>query len=313
MPRLIVFALFTALACGQSLWILPGPVHRVLLILALAGIAIAIWHGAYDGVLARPLLKPRLHDRWALTFAAGYVLLAGVVLAVWHVAPECALVGFLAYSSWHFGTEKDTEPLTPGAAVLSFAAGAAPIAAACHWHPEQVSALFGAMLGSAAGRGFAQQLTGALGAALWGIVALVALGATAEARAQSRQGAMQQVCLVVLNVFLFRCCDPVIAFAIYFCVWHTPEHLISSSRDGDGCYSPQVMLRNLRAGILPWIASLAGFSVLLAWRKSDLTAGVPALFLLLSALTVPHMALNEVRRFVRVHPERNAIAPATSA
>jgi Brp/Blh family beta-carotene 15,15'-monooxygenase len=102
-----------------------------------------------------------------------------------------------------------------------------------------------------------------------------------------------------MELILFWCCGPVPAFAIYFCMWHTPEHLVSTSLDSDGLFTPRIMWQNLRAGIPPWIASLAAMIVLLAFRPQSVTGYASGLFVFLSALTVPHMGLNEIRRFAR--------------
>jgi Brp/Blh family beta-carotene 15,15'-monooxygenase len=102
-----------------------------------------------------------------------------------------------------------------------------------------------------------------------------------------------------VELLLFWCCDPVLAFAVYFCVWHTPEHLVSTSLDDQSVFTPRIMWQNLRAGIPAWLTSLAALTALLAFRPQSVTGYSSGLFVLLSALTVPHMGLNEMRRFAR--------------
>jgi Brp/Blh family beta-carotene 15,15'-monooxygenase len=299
--RLIGFTVCTVVAC----WFQNSPYgstvsgQALLARIALIAIAIAVWHGAYDGTIARPRFEPWIGRWWFFTFASGYLLLVGITLIAWHVAPAITLAAFLLYSSWHFGTEQDVGRLTLGGAVSGFAFGALPISAACYWHTNQVNTIFRAMLGSSGNAGFPLDLTRICAALLWVIVALAAFGTWLGLRGKAQSTRLALTSLIPVELLLFRCCDPLIAFAVYFCLWHTPEHLVSTSLDRDGLFTPRVMWQNLRAGIPPWIASLAALTALIAFRPQSVTGYASGLFILLSALTVPHMGLNEMRRFAR--------------
>ncbi len=299
--RLLGFTVFTVLACWfeKSSYGDSDSGQALLARVALIAIAIAVWHGAYDGTLARPRFEPWIGRWWFPAFASGYLVLVGATLIAWYVAPAPTLVAFLLYSSWHFGTEQDLGRFTPGGAVSGFAFGALPIAAACYWHPDQVRLIFGAMLGSSANTAFPLELTQVCAALLWGFVVLAVLGALLGLRGKAQAIPLSSMCLIAVELLLFWCCNPLIAFAIYFCVWHTPEHLVSTSLDGDYLFRQRIMWQNLRAGIPAWIASLAALAVVLALRPHSLTSYASGLLILLSALTVPHMGLNEMRRLAR--------------
>ena len=93
------------------------------------------------------------------------------------------------------------------------------------------------------------------------------------------------------QLLLFRMCPPLLAFAVFFCLWHTPEHLLETSRDNAGHLSLQTVAHNLRGGTAPWLLSLAAVA-LAAWRgQHTLQTYTALIFLALSALTVPHMVL----------------------
>jgi Brp/Blh family beta-carotene 15,15'-monooxygenase len=299
--RLLGFAVFTVLACWfeKSPYGSTGSGQTLLARIALIAIAIAVWHGAYDGTLARPRFEPWVGRWWFPVFASGYLLLFGATLIAWYVAPAPTLVAFLVYSSWHFGTEQDVERLTLGGAVSGFAYGALPIAAGCYWHPNQVVTIFRAMLGSSANPAFPLDLTRVCAALLWVIIGLAALGALLGMRGRAQSTLLSLMSLIAVELLLFWCCDPLLAFAIYFCVWHTPEHLVSTSLDGDNVFRQRIMFQNLGAGIPAWIGALGALAVVLAFRSQSLPGYASGLFVLLSALTVPHMGLNEIRRFAR--------------
>jgi Brp/Blh family beta-carotene 15,15'-monooxygenase len=299
--RLIGFTVCTVVACWfqKSPYGSCGSSQALLARIALIAISIAVWHGAYDGTLARPRFEPWMGRWWFFTFAAGYLLLVGATLIAWHVAPAFALAAFLLYSSWHFGTEQDVERLTLGGAVSGFAYGALTISAACYWHPAQVNTIFRAMLGSSADAAFPLDLIRICAALLWVMVAVAAVGTLLGLRGKAQSTRLALTSLIAVELLLFRCCDPWIAFAVYFCLWHTPEHLVSTSLDGNGHFTPRMMWQNLKAGVPPWIASLAALTALLAFRPQSVTGYASGLFVFLSALTVPHMGLNEMRRFAR--------------
>ena len=289
--RLLVFGLCVIGACIAQ----PGN-SRGLLIAIVIGICIAIWHGAYDGVLAKPVLEGRLGRLWMPGFAIGYLLLASAVLLLWWIAPTLALPLFLLYSGWHFGTELDIESLSPVRAVTALSMGALPILAACRWHVAEVASLFATMLGNAAHQAFAHSV--AVGAAqlLPAGLLIVVVGVLAGFRGKAWSTRIELLVLIGLEMALFRLCDPVLAFGVFFCVWHTPEHLLSSARDLSGRFSARVMWQQLRSGIVPWLASLCVLGLIIALGPRNMVAYESAIFILLSALTVPHMALNEIRR-----------------
>lgn len=73
--------------------------------MAVAAIAIAVWHGAFDGVLAEETLRPQWGVRWKPTFYVFYLAATALVILLWWAVPVVALALFLLYSALHFGTQ----------------------------------------------------------------------------------------------------------------------------------------------------------------------------------------------------------------
>lgn len=296
-PRLAVFALTVALAVlASTLGLLSGPVAASLLI---AAIAVAVWHGAYDHVQAQPLIKPWLGRFWLLYFVAGYLALAGLTLVGWWLFPFYSLLLFLFYSAWHFGTEAEQGIPSLATAITATALGSVPIVAAAYWHPAFVTHIFSLMLGGGArAEAHAAMLASALALAFgcWPLTGLAAVGAIAGLFGGERDQRLGLLVLIGLQMVLFMACGSFFAFAVYFCVWHSPEHLVSTSTaPGLGGLGGQ-MRANLRAGVWPWLASLAGLALLFWAGRQDMAAYQAEIFIALSVvLTVPHMALNELR------------------
>jgi Brp/Blh family beta-carotene 15,15'-monooxygenase len=287
--RLALFAV-VALACclGTLTRLLQG---QAALLLALAAIAVAMWHGAYDQVQAEQVLARRLGRHWLPLFLAGYAALAAVTFAGWQLVPFASLTLFLFYSAWHFGTEAEQHTPAPAAALVALALGAAPIVAACWFHPSEVWPIFAQMLG---GEGQAEArarlLTHALGLSCWPVLAAAALGILTGQAGRDAAQKWELAAVLLLEIALFAVCEPLIAFAVYFCCWHTPEHLMATS------LPPASLATNLKTGFVPWLLSLALLGAVFVLGRHQAAAYRAEIFVVLSALTVPHMALNELRR-----------------
>ncbi len=281
--RLVLF-LTAATAAILGSHLLPSQTPWVLS--AMAAIAVAVWHGAFDGVLAEEACDSGWEARWRLPFYLCYVTMTVLVVLLWWAVPIVALTLFLLYSALHFGTEGEPD-LSRGRIFSGVATGLIPIVAACHWWPDQVAAIFEQMLQRSPQYAFL--LTSLAGRALWPAVFLAVVPGLLK-----RDGAA--AALLTTELFLFRFCSPVAAFAVFFCLWHTPEHVISTSLDGAGRFQLPLLLRHLRRGFLPWLLSLCAMAILFALGRHTLASSLGILFITLSALTVPHMMLAEVLR-----------------
>jgi len=283
--RLLIFGAATAMAAGGSRW-LPAS-NRGWMLLSISAIALAIWHGAFDGVLAEEALSQRFGAHWRPAFYISYVASAGAVVLLWWTVPVVALAGFLLYSALHFGTETE-RALSPARVLIGTATGFVPIAAACHWWPQEVAAIFEEMLrGDAA---YAAAITALAAKILWPVAAVALWGAW-QTRGRRWVGPSL---LVMTELVLFRWCSPVVAFAVFFCLWHTPEHMVSTSLDRTGRFQGRRLAEHLRRGAGPWVTSLTVVAVGCWFGRHEAQAYAGVVFIALSALTVPHMALAEV-------------------
>lgn len=305
-PRLVVFSTAVVFAVICTRWF-PGT--RWGLWLSIAAILVAIWHGAFDGVLAEDALRRQFGARWRAPFYLAYLALGAGVLLLWWRVPLAALSAFLLYSALHFGTESERQ-FTPERVLTGFAAGFVPIGASCHWWPQQVAAIFAVMLRGSTES--ASLLTSVSGKSLWPVVIVAVLGSL-------RSGASERVMswtLTATELLLFYTCTPVVAFALFFCLWHTPEHLLSASTDRPGHFQPSRLVKNLRGSFSFWLVSLVGVGVVCALGQHEVRRYVGVLFIALSALTVPHMALGELSRrqeaTVPTSPERSFTLPRSA-
>lgn len=253
-----------------------------LLLLGLAVFVLGTPHGALDGRTARDWLQPSLGSRWLWPFVAGYLGLFALTLGLWSVVPSLALALFLVLAALHFGSHD-----SPSGRWLSIVVrGSLPPVIAADAHPEAIAFIFVSIAGPDAAV-FASILGGP-GLLLWlgGAAACLLLEPRPAARAE-----------LMLLAGLFLLAPPLVAFAIYFGLIHSPRAMAESRRPGE---SWSAMLR----AALPWsLAAVALALPLWWWFVPQLGAGdalLRTIFWWLSALTVPHMALHALSR--KAHP-----------
>ncbi|WP_426009570.1 Brp/Blh family beta-carotene 15,15'-dioxygenase [Caulobacter sp. DWR2-3-1b2] len=231
-------------------------------------------HGAYDIALLRRAVAP---GRGVLVLViGGYVAIAVAMALLWMTLPLLALVLFLSIAAVHFGEDWQMleEPL------LRIAAGAAVITVPTISHPTEVAALFAAMSDDRS-----TLLVRIISAAAPMTLLVTAVGIAAAWLNGSRTwAAAMTLCLVVLLVV-----PPVIGFALFFVLLHSPLHLDRANSVLREMSRPRwIATGGLLSGatILGWMA----LQVLFPFRiNANFTSQA---FQLLAAVAVPHLLLS---------------------
>lgn len=241
-------------------------------------------HGAFDHLVARPLLAPRLGRLWWGPFGAAYLGLAGLVWTAWIVAPLLTLVLFLAGSVLHFGlgdTEDslDLKHVPRWGAILIL--GAVPILLPIAFHPEQAAPLLGA-IGDVTETAMAQ----ALSLSIWLIPAWIA--AFLWMCWAGRQHG-QNLGLTAVTAFGFVLLPPLLAFGLYFGLVHSPRHLLRLGAWHDPWDLYKSAIWAARVVVPAAIFCALGIGGL-ALAAPDLSIGLMVpIFRIIAALTLPHM------------------------
>ena len=253
---------------------------------------IGLPHGAFDGALAFCLGFGRSPGK-IIGFLVMYLLLAGLSALIWLVSPVFALAAFLVLTIVHFGSG-DTEHLfQQGPRVVQRSLKACQILV--HggmvtillpvFHTEEVSQLFIVLAGPNA-----VLIMDALRPALtiWLAAACIYAGAALFNR-QYGAAAGELAGLAVLVWLL----PPLAGFAVYFCVVHSRRHFTSIWKAMQLFVSRRFIL--ISGGILTAASWAMGaglyFSQTMSGSFSPDEAFIRAVFILLAALTVPHMLL----------------------
>ena len=258
---------------------------------ALAAILLAgVPHGGFDGAVARRAGWSQRPLDW-LVFHAGYVVLAMLVTAIWWYQPTASLAVFLAISAIHFGSS-DVRAVAPPWQ----AACALPLAAHCGLvcigipglQPHLVEPLFAILVGAEASVWLLETISLLLPA--W-LLAVVAYAAYAVFEARWRAPASVLIALVAAAYWL----PPLVSFALYFCLVHSPSHSLRIWRSLLPEHRRRCVIEAVCYTLAAWITGLS----LLLWYQNnhsfDLDSALLQLtFIGLAALTVPHMILVDV-------------------
>ena len=245
-----------------------------------AACAVILLFGLPHGALDLEIIK---RERGTGPLAMGgllflYVGLAAGMAAVWQRAPVAALTMFLVVAVVHFA--EDWPEL--GSRFLAQGMTIALLAAPALLHVTELERLFEALSGSR---------DAALVANLLLLLAPTSLAVASVAvwtlwRTCSRDQAVVGALMLVGMILL----PPVVGFALFFCLYHSPRHLgVALSRVARAPSAPRLI-------VLMTLAALGIAAALFAGNvRADLPAqAIAASFMTLSLLTVPHMIVPAV-------------------
>ena len=278
-------AALMAAFCAAALAGVAFGIGAQVAVLLAAIVLVGFPHGAFDHLVARPLLRPRLGRHWWVPFGLGYLALAGLVWLAWLDAPAATLAGFLAASVLHFGLGDVEDGLAPRrmpVAVSVLAYGALPILLPMALHPADAAPVLAALADIPT-----STMQGILGATAWLLPAwAVIFTVVVLAAVRERRGVAERLAMAAGFVLL----PPLLAFGIYFGAGHAVRHLLRLGAWHGG--PPRAAARWMAWTMLPAAAACAAGIAGLAWLGRDAAADVLApVFRVIAALTLPHMVV----------------------
>lgn len=279
-PERLLFPVVALLAIAL-LTVLPNLLSPTVQLTGLAVVVafLGMPHGALDPWIAERIGLSRSRTG-NIAFNLVYLLIAALVVVIWTFLPVVSLLLFLLISAWHFSGDwsHDMGPLTRlgvGLLLLLMPIG---------FHTENVALLFSDLSGDGG-----STLAHTLSLPVWFlVVAMLALAELAAWRGRWLAGLELSALLALAYV-----APPLVYFALYFCLLHSPRHLLGQFREAGPSQRPRLV----RMAIVYTVATLALLGVLAwYWSHQDATAPFNALvtkliFIGLAAVTVPHMLL----------------------
>ncbi len=303
--------LLTLLAIGGSLLFGGASQSGAFVILFGAVIVTGMPHGAVDHLVAARLYD--LDFTWAdqAKFYGGYLVLMALYGGFWIVAPVWSLFFFLGMTMYHFGQADlaywALPPVQARGMYLSrglFLIGL-PIVA----FPTMVDPIFHAIAGVQVSAW--PLLSTQPEWAFWGLVgqhaAALALAAAAHGMGPTRWG--REAANIVVLTALFGFVSPLVAFAVYFGLWHSLGHILEMLRffrqhDDEPATLAAFYREAALFTILPF-AGLAGlYGLTQAFGAQDQM--IALLFIIIAVMTLPHMVI--VERLYREREKRAGVA-----
>ncbi|WP_309627719.1 Brp/Blh family beta-carotene 15,15'-dioxygenase [Brevundimonas sp.] len=269
--RLILGALALALV---GLWVgvpLSGQTATSMACLAL------LVFGLPHGTLDLELIRARSSGPWMgmAALVAIYLALAALMYGLWRVEPVVALAAFIGIAVVHFSEDWQGA----GSVLLRAGLALALLSAPTLFHRAELDTIFIGLTGRVEATNVTDALILVLPITLGvGLIALVSLW-RAGRRAQALGGLAALTAMIVL--------PPILGFALYFCLFHSPRHFHESLTS-----LSWVNLRQWWGVVLPLSLAAGAIAVLifgLELRTALTDQIMAASFMTLSTLTVPHM------------------------
>jgi beta-carotene 15,15'-dioxygenase len=266
------------LACvidrGQgSLDFLDWPGHTAIVVLIMG-----LPHGALDIEILKTAKGNSAQFRFVRSIVS-YVSAVLIALAFWWFLPTGALVLLLLLSAYHFGGD------WPGLKSRgeSLVVGAALLTAPALLHAAPVAQIFSWLVSPPAAQTVASVMH-------WlSVPLLLAVAASAAFNWKNSQAQYEEIAVVLFAAVVLQ---PLTFFLIYFCALHSLRHLADVRQNLSTETTSMLIRRGAPYAFIALVGCCAG-----ALLFPQLAAGpalLSAMFVGLSALTVPHMLLRHL-------------------
>jgi len=301
----------TGLTVGLGAWggLTLGPAAFTILFVAV--ILTGMPHGAIDHLVAAQLYDLDFTWRDQAKFYGGYLVLMALYSVFWGVAPVWSLWVFLGMTMYHFGQADlaywELSPLPARLMYLSrglFLIGL-PIAA----YPGLVDPIFVAIAGVRPTTWplLASQPTSVF-AGLVGQHVLV-LGAATLTSNVTKGNAGREVLNVVVLTALFGTVHPLVAFSVYFGLWHSLGHILEllrffRERRAAPVTLPDFYRKAALFTLLPFVGLAGLYWATQAFSSTDQM--IALLFIIIAVMTLPHMII--VERLYRERERHREVA-----
>jgi beta-carotene 15,15'-dioxygenase len=284
-PSTIERLIFPIVAFAVAvLWmLLPDLISPTVQIYGLAVLVICLGlpHGALDPWVAERVGLSQTPQQ-AVLFNLVYLLIAALVVLTWVWLPVASLMVFLAISAWHFSGDWAFDMNR----LLRLCVGMLLILMPIAFHTENVAFIFTQLSGTGGG-----VLAYELAMPAWAVASAMVLLITVTGVQRQWLSAFEYAGLLILAYVA----SPLVYFALYFCLLHSPRHLAGLFRYAN----PKEHTRLLRMALIYTVFTLILMTALyFLWSDLPVDSMILRLvFIGLAAVTVPHMMLLAVSNY----------------
>jgi beta-carotene 15,15'-dioxygenase len=264
---------FAALLLTLTGWT-PG--SNAAMAVVFIAVVIGMPHGALDIVIGPRMLRPA-------SFFGMYLALAATTVLVWLVAPLLSLVVFVGASWFHFarGDADHHRQLGAVSTLVGIATSGCALGLPLAMHSETVAPVVSdLLLGRVALTPDQLAAVGLMITYPSVVAAIVAACASIQIRRYVVVSELVSIALVAAFV------HPLVSFALYFALWHSPRHLIALD----------INRQTVKPALLTTAATLIGGALIWRLMEPSIAAATQVIFIGLAALTSPHLVVTEMYR-----------------
>jgi len=314
-PRIYGVVLFlTLLAVGLGAWS-PATLRSTAFVVLFGAVVLTgMPHGAIDHLVAAQLYDLRFTWTDQATFYGGYLALMALYGGLWVGAPVWSLMLFLVMTMYHFGQADLAYWTLPPVVArgLYLSRGLLLIGGPIAAFPTLVDPIFEAIAGVQVSSwpGLASAPTFVFA----GIVGqhAIAVAAAAFTCDVGRGKWGREAINVPVLAALFGVVPPLVAFSVYFGLWHSLGHILELlrffRRRGAGPASLSAFYREAALfTILPFVGLGLLYGATQSFGLEDRM--IALLFIIIAVMTLPHMVI--VERLYRERERRRGRPPAT--
>ena len=305
----------TGLTVGLGMWggFSLGPAAFTILFVAV--VLTGMPHGAIDHLVAAQLYG--LDFTWSdqAKFYGGYLALMALYSVLWVAAPVWSLWVFLVMTMYHFGqADLAYWELPPvGARLVYLSRGLFLIGLPIAAFPGLVDPIFDAIAGvRPTNWPLLTTLPMSVFAGLVGQHVLVLGGAALATDVTAGDAGREGLNVTVLTA-LFATVHPLVAFSVYFGLWHSLGHMLEllrffREREAAPTTIPDFYRKAALFTLLPFVGLAGLYWATRAFGSTDQM--IALLFIIIAVMTLPHMII--VERLYREREEQRGQAVTTS-
>ncbi|MAV83088.1 MAG: hypothetical protein CMI90_06475 [Pelagibacteraceae bacterium] len=251
--------------------------------IALAAVVlIGLPHGSLDGAIASYLGFNSLYNFFK--FLVFYIISSIGVIYLWFFFPVVSLILFLLISIYHFGS-CDSNNVRNGIVkfIVIVSHGGSVICATIFFQKETSFIIFEYLSGSNV-----YLVSSYISNSFYIIVIFVCFYFLICIKEKKYFKKFIEIPIILLLAFYLH---PLVTFSIYFCLIHTPRHVLDIIKNISNDKNYKIIIyTTIIFTILTWVFGLIGYLYLLP-NLGNSESILKVIFIGLAALTLPHMIL----------------------
>lgn len=244
-------------------------------------IIIGIPHGGLDAAIARQKGWPQSSTHYVV-FHLSYLALSITIMYLWYLFPLASLISFLLISGVHFGLsdlifEKKSNILK------IFVHGSLVPIIIPYFNQEDVLDIFTVLIGSNNALSILSLISYLI------LPWLLCFSLYSYHIVLKKERARPYISLLILIAISYLC-PPLVSFSVYFCVFHSPGHVINILSNLDSNERKRALIEAIIYSVITFILMFVGITLLVDnFQISE--SIIIIIFIGLAALTFPHMIL----------------------